>query len=182
MRIGMSDERESAVVRDVEPLVRVGRPRVGLAHPLDETAELGRRGGPQPERTVDVEPGARCSRECRDLGHRIHRAGVHLADLRTDHRWAFTAGKRRLHRVRAHSTLAIHRHQYGRGGAEPEQTQCAINSHMALAADEHADGWRTAQPIAFDIPASTLEYRVPSGREAGDMSHLTTGDEGERGC
>ncbi len=181
MRFGMSDEREPAVVRDVEPLVRVGRPRVGLAHPLDEMAELGRRGGPQPERAVDVEPGARRPRECRDLGHRIHGARVHLADLRADHRRAVTAGKRRLHRIRAHSTLVIHRHRHGRRGTEPEKAQRAIHRHMALPADEHADGRRTAQPIALDIPAGALEHRVPSGREAGHMGHLTTRHEGERG-
>ena len=59
---GVAHEREAAVVGHVEPLVRVGGPRVGA---LDARREVGarRRGrGPQAERAVDVHPGARAVR------------------------------------------------------------------------------------------------------------------------
>ena len=68
-----ADERDAAVVGDVEPLVAVGGPRVGSVEPAHEVgaARVGER--PQPEGAVDVEPARRArpaSRRSRRRGRR----------------------------------------------------------------------------------------------------------------
>ena len=57
-------ERDPAVVGHVEPLVRVGRPRIRPLVAGDEVRERGGGCGPQAERAVDVDP---CVRAVRDL-------------------------------------------------------------------------------------------------------------------
>ena len=56
--VGMGADREPGVVRHVEPLVPVARPRVGQLDAVDEVAGCRAGGRPQPERAVDVDPGA----------------------------------------------------------------------------------------------------------------------------
>ena len=58
VRLGMRAEREPGVVRDVQPLVAVGRPRVRALAAAQQVAELRRSRGPEPEGAVDVEPRA----------------------------------------------------------------------------------------------------------------------------
>ena len=182
MRFGMSDEREPAVVRDVEPLVRVGRPRVGLAPP--PRRDGGARATRRPTARTRRRRGARRPPPSRVPRSRVSHPPRPCSPRRSarrpppGRRRPASAASTASGRIRPWSSTG---HRHGRRGAEPEKAQRAINSHMTLAADEHADRRRTAQPIALDIPAGTLEYRVPSGREAGHMGHLTTRHEGERG-
>jgi hypothetical protein len=86
-------EREPAVVWDVEPLVRVGGPRVGEADSLDEMAARRARGCPQPERSVDVEPRVGGADDLDDLRKRVERARVHLSGLRAHDDRAVEPGK-----------------------------------------------------------------------------------------
>ena len=65
VRLGVLAEDDPRVVGHVQPLVRVGRPRVGALEARDEVAQPRRDGGPDPERAVDVEPGARRPRRRR---------------------------------------------------------------------------------------------------------------------
>ena len=56
MRLGIGDERISAIKGDIEPLVAIGGPGIRLVHSLHEmpVARAGR--GPQSERAIDVHP------------------------------------------------------------------------------------------------------------------------------
>ena len=56
VRLAIADRDEAAVVRHVEPLVAVERPRVGRLEPVDEVSVARRCGGPHAERAVDVDP------------------------------------------------------------------------------------------------------------------------------
>src|SRR5438105_5339406 len=58
MGVGMGAKRVPAVVGHVEPLVSVGRPRVGNLDSGGELAGGGVGRGPQPEGAVYVHPGA----------------------------------------------------------------------------------------------------------------------------
>ena len=56
MRRRMRGEDQAGVVGHVQPLVRVGRARVGALDAADVMAQSAARRRPQPERAVDVEP------------------------------------------------------------------------------------------------------------------------------
>ena len=78
-RVGAEDQ--AGVVRDVEPLVRVGGPRVG---PLDAGQQrpprrTGRR--PHPEGAIDVDPRPGLVGQVDDRRERVHRTGVDVARL-----------------------------------------------------------------------------------------------------
>ena len=70
-----SDDRDAAVVGDVEPFVAVGGPRVRSVQALDENgaAPVGER--PQTERTIDVEPTVARRHPIGDLVERVEGAG-----------------------------------------------------------------------------------------------------------
>ena len=79
MGLGVSAEHEAAVVRDVQPLVAIGAPRVGQLDAIAELTGGGAGCGPQPERTVDVGPGTEPMRDVAGRGQVVARAGVHVA-------------------------------------------------------------------------------------------------------
>ena len=84
---GLTDQRDAAVVGDVEPLVRVGGPRIG-------TVEGRRSGGNCPGSARAHNPNApsTCTQAPRSLAHSttsregVERTRVHLPGLSADHR------------------------------------------------------------------------------------------------
>src|SRR5947209_19262971 len=56
MRRRMASDGQAAVVRDIEPLVRVGGPGIRQLDAVDEMLAIGARRRPQSERAVDVQP------------------------------------------------------------------------------------------------------------------------------
>src|SRR2546430_16183939 len=76
----------AAVVRHVEPLVRVDRPGVRGGKAPDEVRAGRSRRRPEPKRPVHVHPGARRLRLWNDLVRRIERARVDVARLQADER------------------------------------------------------------------------------------------------
>ena len=67
MRFRIGAEDECRVVGNVQPLVRVRDPGVRPLDAAQERPELRAGGGPEPERTVDVQPGAVLRRQVGDL-------------------------------------------------------------------------------------------------------------------
>ena len=88
MRVGVRDEGQARVVGDVEPLVRVGGPRVGASDAGDEVSQRRRGRRPQAEGAVDVDPGAVLGRRVAHLVERVEGAAVDLAGLRAHDRRA----------------------------------------------------------------------------------------------
>ena len=80
----VSAERDPGVIRNVEPLVSVGRPRVRAIGPGDEVPQRRAGRGPQTKSAVDVQPRTRLVRDVGDLLQRIDRARVHVAGLSAD--------------------------------------------------------------------------------------------------
>ncbi len=97
----VADRDDAAVVGHVEPLVAVGRPRVGVAGARHEVRERRARRRPQAERAVDVHPRAVLARGGGDLGERVERARVDVARLRAHDR-----GRRR--RASARERVGAH--------------------------------------------------------------------------
>ena len=86
MRGWIGDEGEARVVRDVQPLVAVGRPGVGQLGARQQMPVRGARPRPEPEGAVDVHPGASRVRKLAGLPERVEGAGVQLAGLEADQR------------------------------------------------------------------------------------------------
>src|SRR5829696_8854756 len=88
MGVGVRAEDEARVVRDVQPLVGVGGPRVGA---LDAPGEMSRGracSGPQPERAVHVHPGTGLAGHVADGVEGIYGAGVDVTGLCADYGWS----------------------------------------------------------------------------------------------
>ena len=130
-------------------------------------------GRPQPERAVDVEPGAR------GLGARRRSPSAgRTAPVFTSPAWAQTivgppvAERRRAarrRRIRPWSSAC----DAPMRRAEPEQPQRAVDGARA-AARRRARGSRgaPAEPVALDVPADRVEHVVARRRERGHVRHL----------
>src|SRR5256886_221923 len=82
----VAHHHHAAVVRHVEPPVRVDGPRVRGGVALYEMRAGGGCRRPEPERPVHVHPGARRLRLWNDLVRGIERARVDVARLQADER------------------------------------------------------------------------------------------------
>src|SRR5229473_1496983 len=80
----LADESQTRIVGDVEPLVAIGSPGIGIREASHQGRAVGSGGGPQPEGSVDVHPRVLSSGFGTDLGSRIERAGIYVAGLYAD--------------------------------------------------------------------------------------------------
>ena len=175
----MRAKGQPGVVGDVQPLVRVGRPRVGALDAGDEVAEPRRDGRPEPERTIDVQPGSRALDGVGDLQERIERARVHVPGLRAD--------DRRPVRVRQRSTerRCVHPASARRPGSLRSGTSRCRGSGaprpLRAAPRPRAPGC-AARPGCRrgGCPSRPREHVMPRRRERGHVRHLAAGDEGGR--
>ena len=97
----------------------VGRPGISLAETLGEMAIPRRRGGPESERPVNVNPCTGCPRAAANLGRRIECSGVYVARLNADDGPAIEGGQS----VRTHSALTVNLDPVNALTPEPQQTQ-----------------------------------------------------------
>ena len=176
----MCDEREPAVVGDVEPLVRVRRPGVRLLRARREVSELRGGAGPEPERAVDVQPGPCVRTERGDLLERVEGTGVHLACLGTDDGRTARAAKCLVQRGNLHAALPVDLEADRASVPEPEQPERPVDRDVALSAGEDRDGRRPGETVRLHVPADALEHGVASRGETRHVCHLAPGDEGER--
>ena len=174
VRLGPCAEGEPAVVRDVEPLVPVGRPRIGERDALDEAPSLRARCRPQPERAVDVKPRVRLAHDLDDLREvdRTSRCSPRPpARRRSSGRRARRAPRAALPaplrpRSSASTTTSC-------DAPMPEQPQRPVDGHVAESPDDDADRRRLCEPALADVPASLGENLVPCGGECSHVRHLT---------
>ena len=125
----VAHDGDPAVVGHVERLVGVGRPRVralGARHQVPQARGCRR---PQPERAVDVHPGAV---QVRDVDRRrevVERAGVHVTGLKRDDRRAVVRlpARRSGRRHRSGPARRLRRSPAlrGRRGARRARPRCA---------------------------------------------------------
>ena len=121
---GSRDEGEAAVVRDVEPLVRVGRPRVGALDAGDQVRGARARRRPTARRRRRRAPRRRAVGDVAIGVERIEGAGVDVARLRADDRRAARSAASALRsasgRIAPWSSVCD---AHDRRGAEAEQPQ-----------------------------------------------------------
>src|SRR4051812_84117 len=104
---GVGHDRHRAVIGHIEPLVRVDGPGVRSLDSGREVAGGGCGGGPQPERPVDVQPGAMLRADVGDRSERVERAGGHVAGLRAHDRRFVVGGQRFCERIGIHAALVV---------------------------------------------------------------------------
>ena len=171
------DGGDPAVVRDVEPLVPVRGPRVG-AHVAVEERPPDRAGrDPEAEGAVDVTPGAVRAAAGDDLRDRVKGAGVDVARLGAHDRRHLLLRQRALERGRTHPALLVGGHRLHPLLAETEHATGDADGHVRLVGGDHPHRRSAVKAIRLDIPARVPEHGVASGREAGEVRHLTAGDE-----
>ena len=167
------------VVGHVEPLVRIGGPRVRALGAGHEPAQARRRRRPQPERAVDVQPGAARGAGVRDRPERVERAGVDLARLRADDRRARSLVERRGQRTGVHPALVVGRDPRARPAPSPSRRSELKIVDVRLLTDEHVDGRRADQAALLHVPARRRAAPRGAPPPGGRVRPLPAGDEAD---
>src|SRR5262245_37675766 len=100
---GLAHEYDPAVVRRVEPLVRVGSPGIGVGEARGQTGKPRACRRPQSESPVNVYPRARVAGRRANLSRGIECPCVYIACLNAYDGRAGKVGQR----VRAHTPLSV---------------------------------------------------------------------------
>ena len=172
-RAGVAHDGETAVVGHVEPLVGVGRPRVGVLDTGGEPAEPARRSRPQAERSVHVDPDVAGADRVAHRAHRIEGTGVHVPGLSAHDRRPPEARQG----VRAHPAFGVDRHAQDPVAPEPEHSERLEQRGMGLLARHHGDRRRFAEPVPVDVVTVREQHRAPGRGERGEIRHGRAGDE-----
>ena len=119
----LPDEREPAVVRDVQPLVPIGDHRVRPLDPLGQSSRDRSEAGEQSERAVNVQPGPAALAQVRDLAYRIEVARVHLTGVGDHNRRPVGSGSRGGYppRLPQNRTYAVRIRLLGTAGCYPRR-------------------------------------------------------------
>src|SRR5215203_7306769 len=169
VRSRASAEDEATVVRDVQPLVGVGGPGVGLLHTFREIPQ-GRAGGrPHPERPVHMDPSADFPGSGADGAEGIDSAGVHVARLRAHYGRSGGLGESILERVCPHPALTVGWDRLQVGGPETQEAQSAVYGDVALLTEDNPDRRRADQSVGLYVPTGILEHAVARGGEGGEV-------------
>ena len=161
MRLAVGAEDEAGVVRDVQPLVAVGGPRVGA---LDAVHELpASTGWPRPTARTRRRRGPRRragARRSQALARSSHAPRVHVAGLEAHDRRPARPGSRALARaLDVDGAVRVRGDRLDRVRAEPEQPERPVDRGVALLADDHPHARRSAQPVRLDVPAGASPGR-----------------------
>ena len=180
---GWAQNISAAVVGHVQPLVAVGRPRVGPLDALHEAAVAGGRPRPTARTRRPRAARRRLPRPGRDRPQRVERAGVHLAGLGADDAGPVERVERllaaRRPRMRPWSSAAT-----GGSGWPPMPSSRSARSTVTWRRSPTITviGGDPARPLARQVPARALQHRVARGRQRGHVRHLAAGGQGERGA
>ena len=172
------DKDEAGVVGHVEPLVGVGRPRIGQLDAPKRCASRVR-GGPEPERAVDVEPAAARARRLATSAADRRRRCSRCRPGRTRSSGPTTPARIDRERVGAHPALAIGRDPGRRPRPSPSIWSEAWIVTWDSVADDQRIGGAPSEPVVLDVPAGTLEERVAGGRERREVGHRRAGREAD---
>src|SRR5262245_17636752 len=76
---GVPDEGNTTVVWDIEPFMRIGRPRVRQLQSLNQRSPRRFNAGPEPKRSVDMDPCACVMRNLADVLKWVARSGIDVS-------------------------------------------------------------------------------------------------------
>ena len=178
VRLGIADEHDPAVVRDVQRLVAVGRPRVGLVDAGDERRAGARSRRPQPERAVDVHPRVVAVRQVADRAEVLERARVHVAGLRRDDRrrrpGSRASSRSSSSRDDAPLVVAGHRPQAARARSRAAARRASIVTWRSSGTTTRTGGAPCSPRSSTSQPWRSSTDVARDG-EAGHVRHLAAG-------
>ena len=137
--------------------------------------------GPEPERAVDVQPGAGALRRVGDLVERVERAGVDVA--RPARRRSSARRRRSARRASASARIRPCSSAATRSICAvpmPEEAQRAVDRDVPLARRRGRGAAARPGGRRVRVPAGRREHVVPRGGERGHVRHLAAGDEAGR--
>ena len=145
-----TDERDAAVVGDVEPLVAVGGPRVGAVQPGDEV----RRASGRPAPTARTRRRRGASRRAAASQSAISSNGSN-APVFTSPAWAQTStGPVEVgQQLGAHPTLVVGGHDRHPVAAEPDEAERLGQRRVRPLADHHLHRRGPEQAVGLGVPA-----------------------------
>ena len=176
------DEREPAVVRDVEPLVRVRRPGVRLLGARRQVSELGGRSRPtartRRRRAATLPPRAQSAA----ISSSGSKAPVFTSPACAQTMVGTVAPRSAVvQRVSLHAALPVDLE------TRPSQRLPSPSSRSARSIvmwrfppRQDRDRRRSRETVRLHVPADALEHGVTSGGETRDVRHLAARDERER--
>ncbi len=180
MRGRVTNERVAGIEGHVEPLVTVGRPRIGVVDARDEMRETWARGCPQAEGAVDMRPCAETPRNCGTSTDVVERTRVDVARLQQHDRGRVAALRQlRFEGVQTQTPLRVERDEPHLSRADAEHTQRAIDRTVTLIAGQHADRRCSEESVGLDVPVAAREQRVARRSERGEVRGLTAGHKRE---
>ena len=152
----------------VQPLVGVGRPRVGAARcPRTRCARRRARRGPEAERAVDVHPGAMRVGDSRRPSRRSSNAPVFTSPACAQ---TIVGVRRSAARPRAssdaHPSLVVGGYDELLRAADPEQAQRPVEGDVALLADDDPERRRAGEAVLAEVPADPCVARRDAPRRA----------------
>ncbi len=175
----VADEDQPRVVRHVQPLVGVGRPGVGGIHAADPVAQRGHGRGPDPERAVDVDPGAALVRDRDQPVERIEGPGIHVAGLAADDDRAIDRRERFAQRLGTHPALIVRGDPPDALALTPQaqHLERGVDRDMGPLVGDHGHRGRALQALPLDVPAGGGEDTVPGRGKRREVGHRGAGHE-----
>ncbi len=172
-------EGEPAVVGDVQGLVGVRRPGVGVGAARREVRVLRGGGRPQPEGPVDMHPGTGVTGGPDRLTEGVEGAGMDVTGLEDHDRGTGTAGRQGAAQGRGlDASLVVRGHQVG--CAEPEVAQREVDGQVPVRAGDDVDGGSAGEAVAGGVVPGAPQRLVAGGGEAGEVGHRGAGGEPDR--
>ncbi len=175
----VADEDEAGVVRHVEPLVGVGRPRVRPGVAAHQAPQRRDRRRPDPERPVDVDPRAALVGDRDQLVERVECAGVDVAGLGADDDRSIDRGERLAEGIRSHPALVV------RGdpadpialATESEHLERGVDRDVRPFVGDDRDRRGALQSLPLDVPADASQDAVACRGERREVGHRRPGHE-----
>ena len=175
--VAVAHDREPAVVGDVERLVGVGRPRVGVRQPAHVVGPPRRHGRPQPEGAVHVHPGAVLVGDRDAVHERVEVAGVDVAGLQTTivgPSSCASADARASGRIRPWASTGT-----TSGAPSPRKRSGRSTDGCRSAPTRTRTGGPPTRPRRMSWPTARQDG-VAAGSEAGEVRHRGAGHEADR--
>ena len=173
----MADEREAAIVGDVQPLVSIGAPGVATGEAVHQVSRFRRGGGPESEGAVDMEPELSAQRMFGEGARGVEGSCVDVAGLEANDGGSGDGWQK----IGAEASVRIRRDARDAVAAKAEEGERFSNGDVAVVAHDDGKGRSAEETVGLSVPALGGEEMLTRSGEAGEIGHGGAGDEGSGG-
>ena len=180
MRLGIAHRRESAVLRDVEPLVTVRRPAVRQLQAVHQCGIACTGAREQAERAIDMHPRVVRVRERHQRAKVVEGGRVEVRRIQPYNRRTTARNERRFEHCWRHGTEGIRRQRHQLLRANASIAQGAVERDVPHGTDQHTNGWRTGEPLCANIPSGSAQHVIARRQHTDKVRHLASRRKRER--